>query len=160
VPIIVISARYRESEKVEALDLGADDFVTKPFGVGELMARIRAALRNRVGRPSEAVARIADIEIDAVRHRVKRAGREVRLTPKEFELLAFLAQHAGAVVTHGRILTAIWGPAHASDIPYLRVHIGRLRHKIEDDANNPKIVLTEPGVGYRIAEPDEGRPKG
>jgi len=160
-PIIVISARDRESEKVEALDLGADDFVTKPFGVGELMARIRAALRNRVARPSEAVVvRIADVEIDHVRHRVKRAGQEVRLTPKEFELLAFLAQHAGSVVAHGRILTAIWGPDHASDVPYLRVHIGRLRQKIENDANNPKIVLTEPGVGYRIPEPDEGRANG
>jgi two-component system, OmpR family, KDP operon response regulator KdpE len=161
VPIIVISARDRESEKVEALDLGADDFVTKPFGVGELMARIRAALRNRAGRPPEAVViRIADVEIDHVRHRVKRAGREVRLTPKEFELLAFLAQHAGTAVAHGQILTAIWGPHHASDVAYLRVHIGRLRHKIENDANNPKIVLTEPGVGYRIAEPDEGRAQG
>jgi two-component system, OmpR family, KDP operon response regulator KdpE len=161
VPIIVISARDRESEKVEALDLGADDFVTKPFGVGELMARIRAVLRNRVGRPPEAVVvRIADVEIDHVRHRVKRAGQEVRLTPKEFELLAFLAQHAGTVVAHGQILTAIWGPHHASDVAYLRVHIGRLRHKIENDANNPKIVLTEPGIGYRIAEPDEGRAKG
>jgi two-component system, OmpR family, KDP operon response regulator KdpE len=156
VPIIVISARDREAEKVEALDLGADDFVTKPFGVGELMARIRASLRNRAGRPSETVVvRIADVEIDHGRHRVKRAGQEVRLTPKEFELLAFLAQHAGAVVTHGQILTAIWGANHASDVAYLRVHIGRLRHKIEDDLNNPKIVLTEPGVGYRIAEPDE-----
>jgi len=161
VPIIVISARDRESEKVEALDLGADDFVTKPFGVGELMARIRAALRNRVARPLEAVlVRIADVEIDPVRHRVKRAGQEVRLAPKEFELLAFLAQRAGTVVAHRQILTAIWGPNHSSDIPYLRVHIGRLRHKIEDDANNPKIVLTELGVGYRIAEPDETRPKG
>jgi len=103
--------------------------------------------------------RIADVEIDHVRHRVKRAGREVRLTPKEFELLAFLAQHGGAVVAHSQILTAIWGPAHASDIPYLRVHIGRLRQKIEDDPNNPKIVLTEPGVGYRIAEPDEAGAK-
>jgi two-component system, OmpR family, KDP operon response regulator KdpE len=161
VPIIVISARDREAEKVEALDLGADDFVTKPFGVGELMARIRASLRNRVGRPSEAVVmRIADVEIDNVRHRVKRAGREVRLTPKEFELLTFLAQHAGAVVTHGQILTAIWGADHSSDVQYLRVHIGRLRHKIEDDADNPKIVLTEPGVGYRIAEPNEAGTKG
>jgi two-component system, OmpR family, KDP operon response regulator KdpE len=160
VPIIVISARDREAEKIEALDLGADDFVTKPFGVGELMARIRAALRNRLDRPLEAVAvRIADVEIDHVRHRVKRAGQELRLTPKEFELLAFLAQHGGTVVAHGQILTAIWGPAHASDLAYLRVHIGRLRHKIEHDPNNPKIVLTEPGVGYRIAEPDEAGAK-
>lgn len=156
VPIIVVSACDREREKVAAFDLGADDFVTKPFGVGELMARIRAALRNRVARRSESpVARIADVEIDNLRHRVKRAGKERRLTPKEFELLAFLARHAGAVATHGQILTAIWGPAHAADIAYLRVHIGRLRRKIEDDPDDPKIVRTEPGIGYRIAEPAE-----
>ena len=149
-PIIVISARDRESEKVEALDLGADDFVTKPFSVGELIARIRAALRNRIALRSEpVVVRVADVEIDNVRHRVKRAGKEVRLTSKEFELLAFLAQHAGAVVAHGHILTAIWGPAHAADVPYLRLPIGRLRRKIEDDPDDPKIVLTEPGIGYR-----------
>lgn len=159
VPIIVISARDRESDKIEALDLGADDFVTKPFGIGELMARIRAALRHRMQRRSELpVVRIADLEIDNVRHRVKRAGTEIRLTPKEFELLAFLARHAGAVVTHSQILTAIWGPAHTEDIAYLRVHIGRLRHKIEHDPDNPRIVLTEPGIGYRTAEPDETRP--
>jgi two-component system, OmpR family, KDP operon response regulator KdpE len=156
VPIIVISARDREAEKIDALDLGADDFVAKPFSVGELMARIRVALRNRVQRRSELPAvRIADVEIDNVRHRVRRAGKVIRLTPKEFELLAFLAQHAGAVVPHGQLLTAIWGAAHAADIAYLRVHIGRLRHKIGDDPDNPKIVLTEPGVGYRIAAPDE-----
>jgi len=159
VPIIVISARDREAEKVESLDLGADDFVTKPFRIGELMARIRAALRNRLQRPSESPAvRIADVEIDNVRHRVRRAGKEIRLTPKEFELFAFLAQHVGAVVPHGQLLTAIWGAAHAGDIAYLRVHIGRLRHKIEDDPDNPKIVLTEPGVGYRTATPDEMTP--
>ena len=156
VPIIVILARDREAEKIEALDLGADDFVAKPFSVGELMARIRVALRNRVQRRSELPAvRIADVEIDNVRHRVRRAGKVIRLTPKEFELLAFLAQHAGAVVPHGQLLTAIWGAVHAADIAYLRVHIGRLRHKIEDDPDNPKIVLTEPGVGYRTAAPDE-----
>ncbi len=160
VPIIVISARDRESEKIEALDLGADDFVTKPFGIGELMARIRAALRHRMQRRSEPpMVRIADLEIDNIRHRVKRAGREIRLTPKEFELLSFLARHAGAVVTHGQILTAVWGPAHTKDLPYLRVHIGRLRHKIEDNPDDPKLVLTEPGIGYRTAEPDEARPK-
>jgi len=160
VPIIVISARDREAEKIESLDLGADDFVTKPFRVGELMARIRAALRNRVQRRSELpAARIADVEIDHVRHRVKRAGKEIRLTPKEFELFAFLAQHAGAVVPHGQLLTAIWGAAHTADIAYLRVHIGRLRHKLEDDPDNPKIVLTEPGVGYRTATPDEMAPE-
>lgn len=160
VPIIIISARDRESEKIAALDLGADDFVTKPFGVGELMARIRAALRHRMQRRSEPpVVRIAGLEIDNLRHRVKRDGKEIRLTPKEFDLLAFLARRAGAVVTHGQILTAIWGPAHSRDMPYLRVHIGRLRHKIEGDPDNPKIVLTEPGIGYRTAEPDETRPQ-
>jgi len=160
VPIIVISARDRESEKIEALDLGADDFITKPFGIGELMARIRAALRHGMQRRSEPpVVRIADLEIDNVRHRVKRAGKEVRLTPKEFELLAFLARHAGAVVTHGQLLTAIWGPAHTEDLPYLRVHIGRLRRKIEDDPDHPQIVLTEPGIGYRTAKPHESKPE-
>jgi two-component system, OmpR family, KDP operon response regulator KdpE len=160
VPIIVISARDREPEKIEALDLGADDFVSKPFRIGELMARIRAALRIRIERRSERPAvRIADVEIDRVRHRVKRAGKEIRLTPKEFELFAFLAQHAGALVSHGQILTAIWGATHAADIAYLRVHIGRLRRKIEDDPDDPKIVLTEPGIGYRTAEPDEKTPR-
>jgi two-component system, OmpR family, KDP operon response regulator KdpE len=160
VPIIVISARDREAEKIDALDLGADDFVTKPFKIGELMARIRVALRNRVQRRSELPAmRIADVEIDNARHRVRRAGKEIRLAPKEFELLAFLAQRAGAVVPHGQILTAIWGAAHAGDIAYLRVHIARLRHKIEDDPDDPKIVLTEPGIGYRTATPDEMAPR-
>ena len=160
VPIIVISARDREAEKIVALDLGADDFVAKPFSVGELMARIGVALRNRGRRRSELPAvRIADVEIDNIRHRVRRAGKEIRLTPKEFELLAFLAQRAGAVVPHGQILTAIWGAAHAGDIAYLRVHIGRLRHKIEDDPDDPKIVLTEPGIGYRTATPGEMAPR-
>jgi two-component system, OmpR family, KDP operon response regulator KdpE len=160
VPIIVISARDREAEKIAALDLGADDFIAKPFRVGELMARIRVALRNQIQRRSELPAvRIADVEIDHVRHRVKRAGKEIRLTPKEFELLAFLAQNAGTVVSHGQILTAIWGADHAADIAYLRVHIGRLRHKIEDDPDDPKIVLTEPGIGYRAAMPDEIAPR-
>jgi two-component system, OmpR family, KDP operon response regulator KdpE len=159
VPIIVISARDREAEKIEALDLGADDFVAKPFSIGELMARIRVALRNRLPRRSELpAARIADVEIDHVRHRVERRGKEIRLTPKEFELLAFLAQNAGTVVSHSQILTAIWGAAHAADIAYLRVHIGRLRHKIEDNPDDPKIVLAEPGIGYRTATPDEMAP--
>jgi two-component system KDP operon response regulator KdpE len=153
VPIIVLSAREREAEKIDSLDLGADDYVNKPFNVGELMARIRTALRHRMQRKAEVpVLRIGDLEIDAVRHRVIRAGGELRLTPKEFELLSFLARHAGRVVTHRQILAAVWGPAHTEDTQYLRVYIGQLRQKIEPQADDPRIILTEPGIGYRIAE--------
>jgi two-component system, OmpR family, KDP operon response regulator KdpE len=154
VPIIVLSARDRESEKIDALDAGADDYVNKPFGVGELLARIRTALRHRMQRDDEMpLVKVGGLEIDSVRHRVTRAGREIKLTPKEFELLSFLARHAGKVLTHKQILTAIWGPAHTGDTPYLRVHIGNLRQKIEEDSGDPRIVITEPGIGYRIAEP-------
>lgn len=153
VPIIVLSARERETEKIESLDLGADDYVNKPFNVGELMARMRTALRHRMQRKAEPpILRIDDLEIDAIRHRVTRAGTELRLTPKEFELLAFLARHAGRVVTHRQILAAVWGPAHTDDTQYLRVYIGQLRQKIEAKADDPRIILTEPGIGYRIVE--------
>ena len=149
----MLSAREREAEKIEALDLGADDFVNKPFGVGELMARLRAALRHRAQQQGETpVLRIGAVEIDTVRHRVTRAGSEIKLTPKEFELLACLARHAGKVMTHRQILTAVWGPAHAQDTQYLRVYIGQLRQKVEEDPDDPKIILTELGIGYRIAE--------
>jgi two-component system, OmpR family, KDP operon response regulator KdpE len=152
-PIIVLSARDREIEKIEALDLGADDFVNKPFGVGELLARMRTALRHRMERIAEApLLRTADLEIDNVRRRVTRGGTEVKLTPKEFELLFFLARHAGKVVTHKHILTAVWGPAHSTDTQYLRVYIGQLRQKVEKDPADPQVIVTEPGVGYRIAE--------
>jgi two-component system, OmpR family, KDP operon response regulator KdpE len=153
VPIIVLSARDREAEKIEVLDLGADDFINKPFGVGELLARIRTALRHRMERVAETpVLRTADIEIDNIRHCVMRADVQIKLTPKEFELLSFLARHAGKVVTHRQILTAIWGPAHAADTQYLRVYVGQLRQKIEKDPGDPRIIITEPGIGYRIAE--------
>jgi two-component system KDP operon response regulator KdpE len=153
VPIVVLSAREREAEKIEALDLGADDFVNKPFGVGELMARLRAALRHRAQRQGETpVLRVAEVEIDTVRHRVTRAGRDIKLTPREFELLAFLVRHAGKVMTHRQLLTAVWGPAHAQDTQYLRVYVGQLRQKIEEDPDDPKIIQTELGIGYRIAE--------
>jgi two-component system KDP operon response regulator KdpE len=153
-PIIVLSARERETEKIEALDLGADDYVNKPFNVGELMARMRAALRHRMQRKSEIpVLRVGDVEIDAVRHRVTRAGAEVKLTPKEFELLSFLARHAGRVLTHRQVLTAVWGPAHTEDTQYLRVYVGQLRQKIEASPDDPRVILTEPGIGYRIAVP-------
>jgi two-component system KDP operon response regulator KdpE len=153
VPIIILSAREREAEKIAALDLGADDYVNKPFGVGELMARMRTALRHRMQRRAETpVLKVGAIEIDNVRHRVTDAGQEIKLTPKEFELLSFLARHAGMVVTHRQILTAVWGPAHTEDTQYLRVYVGHLRQKIEANPDDPKIVLTEPGIGYRIAE--------
>ncbi|HZQ12979.1 MAG TPA: winged helix-turn-helix domain-containing protein [Pseudolabrys sp.] len=153
VPIIVLSAREREAEKIEALDLGADDYVNKPFNVGELLARMRAALRHRMQRKAEiSVLRVGDLEVDAVRHRATRGGMDLKLTPKEFELLAFLARHAGRVITHKQILAAVWGPAHTEDTQYLRVYIGQLRQKIEAHADDPRIILTEPGIGYRIAE--------
>jgi two-component system KDP operon response regulator KdpE len=153
VPIIVLSARDREIEKIDSLDLGADDYVNKPFNVGELMARMRTALRHRMQRKAETpLLRVGDLEVDAVRHRVMRGSVELKLTPKEFELLSFLVRNAGRVVTHRQILVAVWGIAHASDTQYLRVYIGQLRQKIEERVDDPQIILTEPGIGYRISE--------
>lgn len=152
VPIIVLSAREREAEKIEALDLGADDYVNKPFNVGELLARMRAAVRHRMQRKAETpLLRVGDLEIDSVRHRATRAGTELKLTPKEFELLSFLAKHPGRVLTHKQILTAVWGPAHTEDTQYLRVYVGQLRQKIEHKPNDPQFLLTESGIGYRLA---------
>jgi two-component system KDP operon response regulator KdpE len=153
VPIIVLSARERETEKIEAFDLGADDYINKPFNVGELLARMRTALRHRMQRKAEIpVLKVGGLEVDSIRHRATRAGDEIKLTPKEFELLSFLARHAGRVVTHRQILTAVWGPAHTEDTQYLRVYVGQLRQKIEEHADDPRIILTESGIGYRIAE--------
>ena len=153
VAIVVLSARDREAEKIEALDLGADDYVNKPFGIGELLARMRTALRHRIERKAETpVLKVGNLEIDNVRHRVSRADKEIKLTPKEFELISFLARNAGKVLTHKQILTAVWGPAHTEDTQYLRVYIGQLRQKVEIAPNDPQIIVTEPGIGYRIAE--------
>jgi two-component system, OmpR family, KDP operon response regulator KdpE len=153
VPIVVLSARDREAEKIEALDLGADDFVNKPFGVGELLARMRTALRHRMQRHAETpVLKVGDLEVDSLRHRASRAGEEIKLTRKEFELLSFLARHAGKVLTHRQILTAVWGPAHTEDTQYLRVYIGQLRQKLEENPEEPRLITTESGIGYRIAE--------
>jgi len=152
-PILVLSARGAEGDKVRALDAGADDYVTKPFGADELLARIRAALRrlDTPVRSSEPIVR-GDLVIDRARFRVTRGSDEVRLTPKEFELLTYLAQHPGRVLTHRTILKAIWGP-HAGDQPeHLRVLVGSLRKKIEPDPASPRYILTEPWVGYRFAD--------
>jgi two-component system KDP operon response regulator KdpE len=150
-PIIILSARDRESEKIAALDLGADDYVEKPFRIGELMARIRTALRHS-GKTEKPVERVETqgLTIDFPHRRVELNGTAIRLTPKEYDLLALLARSAGKVLTHKTLLTAVWGPAHAEDTQYLRVFIGQLRGKIEADGDHPTIILTEPGVGYRF----------
>jgi two-component system, OmpR family, KDP operon response regulator KdpE len=150
-PVMVLSAREREAEKIACLDLGADDYVQKPFGVGEFLARLRVALRHKLERAgSEPVIQAGDLEIDLVKRLVSRAGEPVRLSPKEYELLARLAEGDGKVLTHRQLLTAIWGPAHVDDLPYLRVLVGQLRQKIEAEPSTPKHILTEPGVGYRF----------
>jgi two-component system KDP operon response regulator KdpE len=151
VPIVVLSARDRETEKIEALDIGADDYVNKPVGVGELMARLRTALRHRMQDAGEvSVLRAGPLTVDIPAHRVLRDGREIHLTPREFGLLTLLVQNAGKVVTHRQLLTAVWGPAHAADTQYLRVYIGQLREKLEEDADAPRLILTEAGIGYRF----------
>ncbi|HEX8031453.1 MAG TPA: response regulator transcription factor [Vicinamibacterales bacterium] len=153
VPIVVLSARGAEGDKVRALDVGADDYVTKPFGAEELLARIRAALRrsDAPAPPSEPLVR-GGLVIDRERFRVQRDGEEVRLTPKEFELLTYLAQHPGRVLTHRTILRAIWGPNAINQPEHLRVLVGALRKKIETNPSAPRYILTEPWVGYRFAD--------
>src|SRR4030095_10926043 len=154
-PIIVISARGKELDKVAALDAGADDYLTKPFGVGELLARLRVAIRHR-----EALARHADepvIEVDALRIDLARrevtvGERAVRLTATEYRLLVLLARNAGRVLTHRQILQEVWGPGHAGETHTVRVHMAELRKKIEENAARPKILITEPGVGYRLRD--------
>lgn len=153
VPVIILSARDREAEKIAALDLGADDYVEKPFGIGELAARVRSALRH--SRKSEALCETVqsdDLRIDLAHRLVTRDDAPIRLTPKEYDLLVLLARHAGKVMTHRTLLTSVWGPAHGGDLQYLRVFIGQLRAKVERNPTNPRIILTEPGVGYRFSE--------
>lgn len=155
-PIIILSARDRETEKIEALDLGANDYVEKPFGVGELLARLRAALRQRshAAEPPPTVVKTGPLAIDFPR-RLVTLGREiVHLSPREYDLLAKLALNAGKVMQHRDLLLAIWGPAHVADTQYLRVFIGQLRQKIEPDPSQPQIILTEPGIGYRFVTDD------
>ena len=158
VPIIVVSARGREDDKVLALDAGADDYLTKPFGVNELLARIRVGLRHAAARASgnsEPHLQVAGLSIDLPRHRVELEGREIRLTPIEFKLLVYLARNAGKVLTHRQLLAEIWGPTHEGQTHTLRVHMADLRRKVEAEPARPRILLTEPGVGYRMAEATE-----
>jgi two-component system, OmpR family, KDP operon response regulator KdpE len=158
VPIIVLSARSDEKSKVQALDLGADDYLSKPFGMAELTARIRAALRHRYQAQGELPAFVSgDLTIDLVRRRVSRAGQEIKLSPKEFELLRHLVANAGKVLTHRHLLREVWGPAQADEVQYLRVFIRGLRQKLEADPTRPTHILTELGVGYRLQLPPEQR---
>jgi len=150
VPIIVLSVRAHEMDKVEALDRGADDYVPKPFGIGELMARVRAALRQH---PEDAKAdsfHVGELHFDFERRVVTRAGAEVHLSKREYELLRVLAAKPDHVLTHREILLAVWGPAHVEDTAYLRVYVNQLRQKLEADPALPKLIVTEPGVGYRF----------
>jgi len=153
VPVLILSVRADEGEKVALLDAGAQDYVTKPFGVQELLARLRGLLRDRTGgAPQGAVLQIADLEIDAAARTVTKAGDTLKLTKKEFDLLWVLASNAGRLVTQGMALEHVWGKAHTEDSQYLRVFVRQLRAKIGDDAGNPRYIFTEPGVGYRFTQ--------
>jgi two-component system, OmpR family, KDP operon response regulator KdpE len=155
VPIIVLSVRAAEQEKVAALDAGANDYLTKPFGIAELLARVRAALRARRGDEDDQTEIVAgDLVVNIPDRRVKVAGREVKLTRKEFDLLRLLAQNAGRIVTHREILRQLWGPAHEEETHYLRIYVGHIRQKLGDDPTNPRYIENEPGVGYRFLTPD------
>lgn len=150
VPIIVLSVRDREDDKVAALDSGADDYLTKPFGVGELLARIRAALRRSLQQTPEPVFRSGGLEMDLTRRRVTVNSEEVQLTPTEYDILRLLVAHAGKVLTHSQILKQIWGMAYLEQPHVLRVNVSNLRRKIEADPSRPRHIITEPGVGYRL----------
>jgi two-component system KDP operon response regulator KdpE len=153
-PVIVLSARGRESDKVAALDVGADDYLTKPFGVGELTARIRVALRHAQSSPSagESVFQVGDLKVDYAKRQVFVDGEEVHLTPTEYRLLTVLSRNAGMVVTHRQLLKEVWGPGSVYENQYVRVFVGQLRQKIEDNPTRPKYIRTESGVGYRMLE--------
>ncbi len=153
-PVIVLSARDRENDKVVALDAGADDYLTKPFGTRELLARVRVAVRHAQGRtsPDEPILRVGPISIDTARHEVTVDARPVHLTPIEFKLLALLARHAGKVLTHRQLLHDVWGPRNTHQSQYLRVHMAALRRKVEADPARPRWLTTEPAVGYRLRD--------
>ncbi|WP_316976264.1 response regulator transcription factor [Shumkonia mesophila] len=157
VPIIVLSVREAESEKIRALDLGATDYVTKPFGIGELMARIRAILRDQSSGQHEdkAVIEVGDLHIDLALRRITVGEREVKLTKREFDVLWYLARHADRIVTHQQLLREVWGPAQEHETHYLRVYIRHLRQKLGDDSSHPRYIGNEPGVGYRLLVPPD-----
>jgi two-component system KDP operon response regulator KdpE len=152
VPVIVLSARVEETDKIEALDAGADDYLTKPFGVRELLARVRAAVRRHSQPPGDPakVVRFGDIEVDPVARAVRRRGESVHLTPVEYRLLSLLLANAGKVLTQRHILREVWGPSHVEDSHYVRVQMGHLRRKLEDDPAQPRHLITETAVGYRL----------
>jgi len=155
VPVLVLSARGQEEDKIHALDAGADDYVTKPFSMGELLARVRVALRHRARREAGDDAgpvQVDELVVDLARRVVTVAGEEVRLTPIEYRLLAVLARHAGRVLTHEQLLREVWGPGYATQHHYVRVYMAQLRQKIEPDPSRPRWLVTEPGVGYRLRE--------
>jgi two-component system KDP operon response regulator KdpE len=155
VPIIVLSARGRESDKITALDAGADDYLTKPFAVGELLARVRASLRRANTNDADAGRQpfeAGELKVDLSRRQILLAGKEVHLTPTEFRLLSVLVKNAGKVVTHRQLLKDVWGPESANDNHYLRVYLGQLRRKIEADPARPRLLKTEPGIGYRLVD--------
>ncbi|HVK95012.1 MAG TPA: two-component system response regulator KdpE [Noviherbaspirillum sp.] len=155
VPIIVLSARTNEAEKIRALDAGADDYLTKPFGVGELLARVRSALRRlrQAGANAPESIQFGDVKVDLTARLVTKAGQAVHLTPTEYRLLAALAVNAGRVVTNPQLLREVWGPSHSENGHYLRIYMGHLRQKLEDDPAQPKYLLTETAVGYRLLLP-------
>lgn len=154
VPILILTVRDGESDKIAALDAGADDYVTKPFATGELLARLRAALRHSQPQGSDALFRNGDLEVDLSARVVKKADREVKLTPTEYALLRLFVRHSGKVLTHRQILTEVWGANAGEQTHYLRVHIAHLREKIENDPALPALIVTEPGIGYRLIAGD------
>jgi two-component system KDP operon response regulator KdpE len=150
IPVIVLSARVEETDKIAALDAGADDYLTKPFGVGELLARVRALQRRRTGPAGDALFRFGDVEVDPTLRLVRRRGEVVHLTPIEYRLLLLLVGNAGKMLTHRHLLREVWGPSHVESAHYTRIYVGRLRQKLEDDPAQPRHFLTETGVGYRF----------
>lgn len=154
VPILILSVRGQDQDKIAALDAGADDYLTKPFSMGELLARMRVALRHAAQPADEPVVTAGDLVVDVAHRRVTVGGREVQLTPVEYTLLKTLAAHVGRVMTHGQLLREVWGPGYTTDGNLLRVSISKLRHKIEPDPARPRYIVTEPGVGYRLRVAD------
>jgi two-component system KDP operon response regulator KdpE len=155
VPIIILTVQEQETAKITALDAGADDYVTKPFGMGELLARMRVALRRAASPAAGPVFTTGEMTVDLARRLVTISGREVQLTPTEYDLLRVLVTHAGKVLTHRQLLRQVWGVGYEAETHLLRVNMSNLRHKLEPDASRPNYIITEPGVGYRLRDPDE-----